>query len=79
MKFCKTETLRSDLVGFGRANSNLQTDFENSNFFCPTTSLQISACRVSGSGSGSGFLVFWFSGPVKNQKSDTFSETLIFA
>ena len=63
MKFCKTETLRSDLVGFDRANSNLQTDFENSKYFCPTTSLQISACRVSGSGSGSGsgFLVFWFS------------------
>jgi len=65
MKFCKTETLGSDLIEFDRANSNLQTEFENSKYFCPTTSLEISACRVSGSGSGSGFLVFWFSGFLK--------------
>ena len=61
MKFSKTETLRSDLVGFDRASSNLQTEFQTSKYFCPTSPLQISACRVSGSGSGSGFLVFWFS------------------
>jgi len=61
MKFSKTETLGFDQVGLGRANSNLQTEFQTPKYFCPTSPLQISACRVSGSGSGSGFLVFWFS------------------
>ena len=59
MNFCQTETLGFDLIDLVKASSNLPSDLKTLKEKCPTTPLQILACRLLVLVSGFWFLVFW--------------------